>query len=250
MMNRCDIRTDHAPVYDAHAHAGSAEERALRIRAGVQTILSCGNPAQAHEAESICRTSAVFSMTAGIHPWYTEDIRTEDMRPWMEQSALVGEIGLDSVWCSAPMAAQRRAFSAQLDWAAAHGKGIVLHTKGCEDEIARCMVGFPHPVIVHWYSGGQDALERFLAQNCFFTIGPDAAHNPAVQAVAMRVPDDRILFETDGMDAVHWALGSAAEHDPASALRASLLTAAQLRGQAPQTLLENANGNFLRLFRR
>ena len=236
------------PIFDAHAHAGDAAERSLRIRTRTRTILSCGNPAQAQEAESICRTSSVFSMTAGIHPWYAADVRMDSMYPWMEQSACIGEIGLDSVWCNTPMDVQRCAFMAQLDWAAAHGKGIVLHTKGCEEEIARRTEGFPHPIVVHWYSGGQDALERFLAQNCFFTIGPDVMINPAVQAVAKHVQDDRILFETDGMDAVRWALGSAAAHEPAGALHASLLAAAELRNQSPKTLLENANGNFLRLF--
>ena len=239
-----------APIYDAHAHAGSAEEQADRARQGIRTLLSCGNPAQAQKAEDICRASAVFTMTAGIHPWHAAQVQLDEMRPWMESAALIGEIGLDSVWCDTPMDAQLRAFTAQLDWAAAHGKGVVLHTKGCEDEISRRMEGFPHPVIVHWYSGGPDALERFLAQNCYFTIGPDVAFNPAVQAVAMRAPDDRILFETDGMDAVRWALGSAASHTPGSALRASLIAAAQLRAQPPESLLNHANGNFLRLLSR
>ena len=244
------ISDRHAPIYDAHAHAGSAQEHNARIQSGVRTVLSCGNPAQAREAEVLCRASSVFSMTAGVHPWYAAQISMEDMLPWMERAALIGEIGLDSVWCDTPTDAQRRAFTQQLDWAAAHGKGVVLHTKGCEDEIARRTEGFPHPVIVHWYSGGQDALERFLAQGCYMTIGPDVTVSPAVQAVAKRVPDDRILFETDGMEAVRWALGGEAPDDPGGALRASLLAAAQLCGQSPEALLENANGNFLRLFSR
>ncbi|MBR5560708.1 MAG: TatD family hydrolase [Clostridia bacterium] len=238
------------PVYDAHAHAGSAQEQAHRARVGIRTMLSCGNPAQAREAETICRASSVFSMTAGIHPWYAAETSIEDMRPWMEDAALIGEIGLDSVWCDTPIAAQRRAFAAQLDWAAAHGKGVVLHTKGCESEIARLMEGFPYPVIVHWYSGEQDALDRFLAQGCYLTIGPDVLHNPLVQAVARFAPDDRILFETDGMDAVRWALGGDAAQLPVSALHASLIKAAQLRVQPPEALLNNANGNFLRLLSR
>lgn len=238
------------PVYDAHAHAGDAAEREIRSRLGILTMLSCGNPAQAREAEAICRANAIFSMTAGVHPWYAADISLEDMYPWMERTVCVGEIGLDSVWCDTPMDAQRHAFTAQLDWAAAHRKGIVLHTKGCEDEIARRIEGFPYPVIVHWYSGGPGALDRFLSESCFFTIGPDVAVNPSVQAVARLVPDNRILFETDGMEAVRWALGSAAVQNPGDALYGALCTAAQLRGQSHEHLLHNANGNFLRLFSR
>lgn len=234
-------------VFDAHAHAGDAAEQALRQRLGIRTMLSCGNVQQAKLVESLCTQHTVFTMTAGVHPWYAESTALSDMLPHMARAALVGEIGLDSVWCDTPMAAQRRAFAAQLDWAAAHGKGVVLHTKGMESEIARQTQGFPHPVIVHWYSGGMDALERFLTQNCYFTIGPDVAVNPAVQAVARLAPDDRILFETDGMDAVRWAIGDVPTSALPRVLESSVYAAARLRGQDAQTLLEYANGNFLRL---
>lgn len=234
-------------VYDAHAHAGDETELALRLKLGIRTMLSCGNPEQAKAVQTLCAASPVFSMTAGIHPWYADSTRLDAMLPDMESVSLVGEIGLDSVWCTTPMDAQRRAFWAQLDWAAAHNRGVVLHTKGMEPEIARMIRGFPHPVVVHWYSGDMDALEDFLAQNCYFTIGPDIAANPAVQAVAVRVPDDRILFETDGMDAVRWALGDVLTEALPRVLYGSVCAAAKIRGQDPQALLEYANGNFLRL---
>lgn len=234
-------------VYDAHAHAGDEAELALRRQLGMRTMLSCGNAQQAMAVQSLCDGSPVFTMTAGIHPWYAEHTRLGDMLPYMHKAALVGEIGLDSVWCQTPMDAQIRAFTAQLDWAAANGKGIVLHTKGMEREIARRVEGFPNPVIVHWYSGEMDALSAFLSQDCYFTIGPDVAVNPAVQAAARLAPDERILFETDGMDAVRWAIGDAATSALPRVLEASVRTAAALRGQDAQTLLEYANGNFRRL---
>lgn len=234
-------------VYDAHAHAGDEAEIALRRQLGMRTMLSCGNAQQAKAVQSLCAGSSAFSMTAGIHPWYADTTRLGDMLPYMREAVLVGEIGLDSVWCQTPMDAQRSAFTAQLDWAAANGKGIVLHTKGMEREIARRVEGFPNPVIVHWYSGDMDALSAFLAQNCYFTIGPDVARNPSVQAAARLAPDDRILFETDGMDAVRWAIGDVATAELPRVLEASVRTAAALRGQDAQTLLEYANGNFLRL---
>ena len=234
-------------VYDAHAHAGDEQETALRIRLGLRTMLSCGNPQQAALCEALCAQHDVFSMTAGVHPWYAGSVRIEDMTPCMARAALVGEIGLDSVWCDVPLTVQRRAFAAQLDWAAANGKGVVLHTKGCEHEAARMTQGFPHPVIVHWYSGDEESLLRFLAQGCYFTIGPDVAVNPAVQLAAHLAPDDRILFETDGMDAVRWALGDLPAHALPDVLTGSVRAAAALRRQSPETLLTYANGNFLRL---
>lgn len=237
-------------VYDAHAHAGDAQELALRQRLGIRTMLSCGTAAQAARGQALAERYPVLTMTAGLHPWYAAAERLTELLPYMEACALVGEIGLDSVWCDTPMPVQRRAFSAQLDWAAAHGMGVVLHTKGCETEIARAIAGFPHPVVVHWYSGGPDALDRFLAEDCYFTVGPDAAHNPCVQAVAKQAAEDRLLFETDGMDAVRWALGDVPTAQLPDVLAASVRAAAALRGQSPETLAQNANGSFCRLLSR
>ena len=220
---------------------------ALRAQLGIRTMLSCGNAHQAAQGAALCQSSSIFTLTAGIHPWYADSACLADMAPYMESAALVGEIGLDSVWCSVPMAAQKKAFAAQLDWAAAHGKGVVLHTKGMEHEIAQMTQGFPHPLIVHWYSGGMAALEAFLAQGCYLTIGPDVAQNPAVQVAARLAPDNRILFETDGMDAVRWAVGDVPDTRLPRVLYTSVCEAAKLRTQPPQTLLEYANGNFLRL---
>ena len=229
-------------VFDAHAHIGFPEELAARRQHGVRAMFSCGNPAQAEEVSALCKGNPLFTMTAGVHPWYADRVTLEDMVPYMERAALVGEIGLDSVWCDVPMDAQRRVFERQLDWAAAHGKGIVLHTKGCETEIAQRVKGFPHPVIVHWYSGEDDALLQFLSQGCYMTIGPDVPAN-----VTRLTPDDRILFETDGMDAVRWALGDVLTEALPRVLYGSVCAAAKIRGQDPQALLEYANGNFLRL---
>ena len=229
-------------VFDAHAHIGSPEELAARRQHGVRTMFSCGNPAQAEEVSALCKGNPLFTMTAGVHPWYADRVTLEDMVPYMERAALVGEIGLDSVWCDVPMDAQRRVFERQLDWAAAHGKGIVLHTKGCEKEIAQRVKGFPCPIIVHWYSGEDDALLQFLSQGCYMTIGPDVPAN-----VTRLTPDDRILFETDGMDAVRWALGNVPDGNVQDVLWRSVQRAALLRIQDAGQLARKANENYRRL---
>ena len=76
------------------------------------------------------------------------------------------------------------------------------------------------------------------------------AHNPCVQAVARLAADDRILFETDGMSAVRWALGDMPTERLPDVLAASVRTAAALRGQSPEDLTKNANGSFCRLLSR
>lgn len=110
------------------------------------------------QGQALADKYPVLTLTVGVHPQRADAVSPNDLLPYMARIALVGEIRLDSVRCDTPMDVQRRAFAAQLDWAAAHGKGIVLHTKSCETEIAKAVEGFPHPVIVHWYSGSPDAL--------------------------------------------------------------------------------------------
>ena len=101
-------------VYDAHAHAGDAQELALRQQLGLRTLLSCGSRAQAEQGLALAKRHSVLSLTVGVHPWYAAQEALSDLLPMMERAALVGEIGLDSVWCDTPMDAQRRVFSAQL----------------------------------------------------------------------------------------------------------------------------------------
>lgn len=48
-------------------------------------------------------------------------------------------------------------------------------------------------------------------QDCYFTVDPDYADNPAVAQLLHSVPLDRLMTETDGMSAVNWALGYAVE---------------------------------------
>lgn len=232
-------------VYDAHAHKGEGNaECALREKMGILTMLSAGTPEQAKAAFEIARQYPVHSVTVGLHPWHAAEYAVSDMLPWMEQAPLIGEIGLDSVWCDVPMAVQRAAFVRQLDTATAMHKPVVLHTKGCEAEIAEIIAGYDMPIIVHWYSGSIDVLQAYLDRDCYFTIGPDIANNPSVQAVASRVSADRILFETDGMSAVSWAIGDVPMTALPDILTNSVNIAAGLRKEMPERLCEQANANY------
>ena len=215
-----------APLVDAHAHLGSAEE--LRAREGIFTILCGVDPA---DAEKVLRLrSESIEVCCALHPWHVEEFRVENMMPFLDAAPVIGEIGLDSAWTDADMDCQRRAFVRQLDIAREMGKPVVLHTKGMEEEIARTLERYDLTKLVHWYSCGEH-LERYLDQDCYFTVGPDVAANPAVQAVARRAPLNRLLTETDGMDAVAWALNRpVAPGELPEVLRGELRAIAMLKG--------------------
>lgn len=202
------------PLVDAHAHLGTERER--QARRGIVTVLCGTEPVSAAE---VLRLQNEFTLAScALHPWNVEKSSVDKMLPFIEASPVLGEIGLDSVWTDADMTCQRRALIRQLELAEAWVKPIVLHTKGMEAEIARTIRPYAVRKLVHWYSC-MEHLNEYLEQDCYFTIGPDYANNPAVAQVLRRVPLNRLMTETDGMNAVNWALG----HDVAPELVGQVL---------------------------
>lgn len=236
---------------DAHAHPGTAAERAQRQREGILTLLCAGDPAEAKTLLSAPWAQEGWCIPAcGLHPWRTDRYSPAEMAPFLEAAAAVGEIGMDSVWCTLPLHVQEAAFRWQLDFAAQTGKPVVLHTKGQEKETAAILPAYPNRYLVHWYSCAAH-LENYLALDCYFSVGPDVFWNPAVRHVAKTVPLERLLVETDGMEAVAWAYEQAPGERPAvpdtpgAALWTTLQELARLRDMSPEALGEITKKNLL-----
>lgn len=191
-------------ICDAHAHLGGTEEQAVRIRQGVRTFLCATDPESAEVVAALCQGSELLVPTYGLHPWYAHRFTVEQMLPYLRQGALLGEIGMDSLWCEVPRDQQLAVFKEQLALAEHLGMPVILHTKGEEQAVLICVEAFRPPILVHWYSAGR-YLEGYVEKGCFFSVGPDVPDNPAVQQIVRTVPLERLLVETDGMDAVRWA---------------------------------------------
>ena len=224
---------------DAHAHLSGPGE--LSHRAHTRTLFCGTDPQTAAQILALQGDNAL--LCCGVHPWHAQKVTPGDMLPFIRQSAALGEIGLDSVWTDADMDVQRRVFVEQLEIAEALRMPVILHTKGMEGEIERILRSYTVPKLVHWYAC-ERYLEDYIAQGCWFTLGPDYESNPAVQAVLRRVPPDRILTETDGVDALAWALKRPVAADEIEEiLRGELRAIAAVHGiceaEAEQRVSEN-----------
>lgn len=195
------------------------QELAARREYGIDTVFSCGTP-QEWEFIQKClvqsetaKQNGSFMLSFGIHPWYSDRFDPQDCRELFMASPIVGEIGMDSVWCEVPLAVQRRVFAQQLEIAAELKKPIVLHTKGQERQIAEMIRDFPGKGCVHWYSGGETEFEKFLEAGCYFTLGPDLAENftPLYERMLREIPADRLFLETDGLSSIAWMRGQKME---------------------------------------
>lgn len=225
----------HPFLTDAHAHIGSDVELEERVSQGILSLLCISSP---QEAEILLSRPQPFLIpTAGIHPWSADSFSMEKMEPILTSCPVIGEIGMDSVWCDTPLATQEHVFRRQLTLAIHQKKPVILHTKGEEARIASILKEYPGKYLVHWYSCDR-YLEDYLALNCYFSIGPDVFWNPAVRAVAKRVPIDRLLIETDGMGAVRWAWEEQPEQEPLSALAQAPVS---IRESLSQTIREVAS---------
>lgn len=231
-------------IYDGHAHLGTEEEREYRRQEKIVTMICAGDEAEARELESL--TGSWIVKACGLHPWKADLAAFEAMEPWLERTEIIGEIGLDSVWCQVDMDVQREVFRRQLSLASSRGCPAVLHVKGMEEEAGEMIRQYPGRYLVHWYSD-MKWLELYLEQDCYFTVGPDVAANPAVRQVAERADLSRLMVETDGFSAVQWALG---EDISLSGLRGvlenSLRQIAAIKGVDEAEAAGRIEENFLR----
>ena len=247
---------------DAHAHIKNEKQAMERISLGIPTMACAGTPEEMKELEKFGKlpgAEKILILTCGLHPWYSNRWEPEDLFLWMKKVPMIGEIGMDNVWCDVPLDRQRLVLEKQLKFASEIKKPVVLHTKGQEKEIARIIANYPNTYLIHWYSA-KEAPTDYLKLDCYFSIGPDVLWNQAVQNVAGLVPENRLLIETDGMEAVDWAydegkrlgLLSEAEISPTSpdkSLFNTLKMTADLRKCKIEDLSESITANFYRLLK-
>lgn len=245
---------------DAHTHLGTRAEMEERKENGILSLLCASRP---EEAEILFTYEENHIIpTCGVHPWYAGTDSLGDMIKWMERCPVVGEIGMDSVWCRIPLKVQEEVFRQQLRLACQWNKPVILHTKGQEKEIAAIIREYPNRYLIHWYSC-EYGLEEYLAMDCYFSIGPDVKWNPAVRRVAEKVPLNRLLIETDGLESVRWACEEWGKPEMdqerkdfgkgvASALEGILEAVAQSRGMTPEdggrVFRDNLTVGFLQQF--
>ena len=186
-------------MHDTHFHFSDK----LREYFPIKGIANAASPGEYELLDSL-KNEGGFLVSAGIHPWYADRYDFSDFRKYLEKADFVGEIGLDSVWCETPADIQLDRFIRQLQFASDIHKPVILHTKGMEKEIADIIKDYPNTYLVHWYSA-EEYLDDYISLGCYFSVGPSVGMDEAVNNVVRKAPADRLLLETDGLNAVAWA---------------------------------------------
>jgi TatD DNase family protein len=182
----------------------------------------------------------------GIHPWKAPTFigKLDSFKPLIEQSPMLGEIGLDKRFIrdDSAYSAQRYVFEYFLKAAKAQNKIVNIHTAGAEEEISALLDCYGlNRVIVHWYSGPLDIARRFIDRGMYLTIGVEVLFSEHIQELCEIIPDGLLLTETDNPGGYDWL----AKQSGMPRLSLDVVKKiAEIRGTTPQTIEDIVWGNF------
>ncbi|WP_404988488.1 TatD family hydrolase [Clostridium culturomicium] len=187
--------------------------------------------------------------TFGIHPNSVSEFAGElkDIIPYIEESTLIGEIGLDFLWVEDRSldSKQREIFYFILDESIKRSKFVSIHTKNAEQEIYEALkIRNYNKAIIHWYSGPLDILDKLIELGCYFTISVDLGYSDLTEEVLKRIPLDKLLVETDGPTALEWING---DYGYPREIKNVVKSASIIKGIEEQKLIEVIYNNFHRI---
>jgi TatD DNase family protein len=198
-------------VIDSHAHLDhcSRDEADLIAdaeRAGVRRVLAIGMDGASCRA-TLAAAEAFPQVHAAIgrHPnsatgFDDADLAELEALAAHKRCVAIGETGLDHYRDHTPREDQVRAFAAQIDLARRAGKPVVIHTRAAEDDtlamLAEHAVGLR--VVMHCFSM-PDRLDECLDRGYWISFAGNVTYpkSDELRAAAARVPEDRLLVETD-----------------------------------------------------
>jgi TatD DNase family protein len=198
-------------MIDSHTHLhvckpDDAELVAAATEAGVTRMLTVGTTgATCREAlDAADRFAQVFA-AIGRHPNEATGFDDADLAELQAlaqhpRCVAIGETGLDYFRDYAPAADQHRAFLAQIELARATAKPLVIHTRAAEDDTIAALLEHAAgvEVILHCFTMAA-RLDECLEQGWWISFAGNVTYGSAqdLADAAARVPDDRLLVETD-----------------------------------------------------
>ncbi|MEM3077935.1 MAG: TatD family hydrolase [Nitrososphaerales archaeon] len=141
----------------------------------------------------------------GIHPWSAQSENLENFEVFLnkEKNLIkgIGEIGLDRKYAQNEEAYKRQVsvFKKQLEFAEKLEKPVSIHSRGSQKDVIDILSSFElKGVLLHWFSGDYQQLNRAMDKGYYVSFGPTIIYSKKSRDLAERTSKDLILTETDG----------------------------------------------------
>jgi TatD DNase family protein len=198
-------------VIDSHTHLAFAKASDDELvgaarEAGVTRMLTVG--IDGDSCREALRAAERFDdvwAAIGRHPNAATGFADADLDELRDlashpRCAAIGETGLDFFRKGAPREDQERAFRAQIELARETGKPLVIHSREAEDATIELLSAHADgiDVILHCFSMPA-RIDECLERGWWISFAGNVTYpaNEALAASVAKVPDDRLLVETD-----------------------------------------------------
>lgn len=254
-------------LFDSHCHldpmryGGDLPGVLERARAaGVRFMHVIGTRAiDSAAAADLAEREEGLTASAGIHP---NDAADADDQEWEQVVRLVesgrvqavGETGLDWYRDTAPPELQRMFFDRHIHLAQRVGLPLVIHTRESTDDVLgmlrEALERGPLTAVLHSFTGTVEQAAEAVRLGCFIGFAGMATFRSggAVREVAVGVPADRLLVETDSPFLSPEPLRGR-RNEPAHVIHTARCLAIA-RGETLESLVAATTANAQRLFHR
>lgn len=253
-------------LFDTHAHLDDArfdddreELLAALPLAGVQYVMCVGaNMDSSATSVALANRVPYVYAAVGVHPHDAKHFTPCDvpvLKKWLTDEPKVralGEIGLDYYYDLSPRDVQREAFVYQLELAHELDAPVILHVRDAHGEtldILRERRGKLPPMVLHCCTASYENAKVYMDLGCMISFtGPVTIKRSVnLQRVALNIPLDRLMIETDSPYLSPEPVRGR-RNDPRNVAYICDFIA-QLRGMDAQELCDHTRENAMRFYR-
>jgi TatD DNase family protein len=202
--------------FDTHAHLADSSlyeclpevlERAQQ--AGVRQMLCVGTTVESsRQAVEIAHQFANVHASVGIHPNYAHQATLDDWHVIEKLAAdhsvvALGETGLDRHWDDCPWDVQIANFSRHWQLSQRTQLPVIIHSRDCDSEMIAVLrrQGEQGELrgVMHSFAGSWSTAQSCLELGLYISFAGMVTYkkSEALREIAARVPENRLLIETD-----------------------------------------------------
>lgn len=196
-------------LVDMHCHLdlfeGIQKDPRREDELGISTITVTNAPSFYLKNRELFNQSSNIRVALGLHPQLVGIYASEYnlFKNSINTTKYIGEIGLDgSAEYKSSYASQAKIFESILLCIKKEPiKILTIHSRNAAKAVIETLTKIlnrtDHRVILHWFSGSQQELNTAIKHNFYFSVNHKMAMSEKGKLMIAKMPNDRILTETD-----------------------------------------------------